>query len=362
MSKAVITRFQPSITEWFASIGKIKESEKFRKEDVCKHQRLEILFQKLGLLYERPINFSSRDLILKTPEFLKIYNKNDLCAIRLIPKKDRLPKFRMRGLPIKKCYNDWFLAQKINYDDYVAQICPHSETLLWSISFVINDKMIFGEIIRGLHSQLTHGETESELYQFQYDYKKWRWSKYNQAAEKQVKKIVNSLKISSKGKRKVLKKLLKVKFCRDFIVGYFEATVWPDKKERLIDFNRMLPRYIKTPPQLAAKNSSKFVSGVPAFPGKTSGKAVLVNEKNISRIKFSSGNILVCDNTDVRYLPLMKKAAAIVTDRGGILTHAAIISRELKKPCIINTREATKKIESGNLIFVDAAKGIIKKL
>lgn len=58
----------------------------------------------------------------------------------------------------------------------------------------------------------------------------------------------------------------------------------------------------------------------------------------------------------------MKKAAAIVTDEGGITSHAAIISRELRKPCIIGTKIATKALSDGDYIEVDADNGIVRKI
>ena len=66
--------------------------------------------------------------------------------------------------------------------------------------------------------------------------------------------------------------------------------------------------------------------------------------------------------TDPRYVPAMKKAAAIVTDEGGITCHAAIVSRELKKPCIIGTKIATKVLKDGDEVEVDAEKGVVKKI
>lgn len=61
-------------------------------------------------------------------------------------------------------------------------------------------------------------------------------------------------------------------------------------------------------------------------------------------------------------LPLMREASAIITDEGGISCHAAIISREIGKPCIIGTRIVAESLKDGNLIEVDANKGIIKIL
>ncbi len=59
------------------------------------------------------------------------------------------------------------------------------------------------------------------------------------------------------------------------------------------------------------------------------------------------------------YLPLMKQAKATVTDLGGILSHAAIISRELKIPCITATKNATQILKDGNLVEVDAERGVV---
>jgi pyruvate,water dikinase len=62
------------------------------------------------------------------------------------------------------------------------------------------------------------------------------------------------------------------------------------------------------------------------------------------------------------FLPAMKKAAAIVTDEGGITCHAAIVARELKIPCVIGTKNATKMLKTGDLVEVDTQTGKIIKL
>ena len=61
-------------------------------------------------------------------------------------------------------------------------------------------------------------------------------------------------------------------------------------------------------------------------------------------------------------MPAMEKAAAFVTDEGGITCHAAIVAREMKKPCIIGTKIATKVLKDGDLVEVDAEKGIVRIL
>jgi len=364
MPKAVFTKHQPSITEWFASIGKMDESDEFRAEDNLKYKRLEFLYQTINLLYERPQPFEARDLTDMSEEFKKVLEEkgDDFCAIRLVPKKDNLKKIRLRGWTLKKCYHEWYLKQDINPDDYIAEVCPHSEKLLWSTIFVIKKDLIFGETIRGLHSQLTHGDTVNQLIQFQYDFKNWQWSEQDCEAKKYITQIISALKILDLKNQEKIKAELNVEFTHDYMMGYFETTVWPDKKFRFTDFNRVLPKYIPTPKPIPVIDQEYDLKGVSAFTGKIKGKAVIVTPDDINKVEFNEGDILVCNNTDVRYLSLMKKAGAIITNRGGILSHAAIISRELKKPCIINTIEATEKLKTNNQIEVNADLGIIKIL
>jgi len=75
---------------------------------------------------------------------------------------------------------------------------------------------------------------------------------------------------------------------------------------------------------------------------------------------FKEGEILVTEMTNPDFIPAMRKAAAIITDEGGVMCHAAIVAREMNKPCIIGTKIATKVLKDGDLVEVDADKGIIK--
>lgn len=77
---------------------------------------------------------------------------------------------------------------------------------------------------------------------------------------------------------------------------------------------------------------------------------------------FKEGAILITGMTTPDFVPLMKKAAAIVTDEGGITSHAALIARELGIPCIVGTKIATKVFKDGDFVEVDADKGIVRKI
>lgn len=113
--------------------------------------------------------------------------------------------------------------------------------------------------------------------------------------------------------------------------------------------------------QIDKEVNSNVLKGSSAFPGIVKGRAkVVLNQKGFA--KFNKGEILVTSMTRPEFVPLMKKALAIITDEGGITCHAAIISRELKIPCIIGTKNATRLIKDDDLIEVDANHGVVKIL
>ncbi len=74
------------------------------------------------------------------------------------------------------------------------------------------------------------------------------------------------------------------------------------------------------------------------------------------------GDILITSMTTPDFVPAMERAAAFVTDEGGISCHAAIVSREMNKPCVIGTKIATQVFKDGDRVEVDANKGIVRKL
>ncbi|MEK2458846.1 phosphoenolpyruvate synthase [Lactiplantibacillus plantarum] len=108
---------------------------------------------------------------------------------------------------------------------------------------------------------------------------------------------------------------------------------------------------------------AKFiVRGLPASPGLASGVVhVIDNPKDIDQ--FKQGEVLVTLMTSPDWVPAMKKAAAIVTNNGGMTCHAAIVSREMQIPCIVGTKSkkvaATDVLKTGDVVTVDAKNGVV---
>jgi len=105
-------------------------------------------------------------------------------------------------------------------------------------------------------------------------------------------------------------------------------------------------------------SATPILSGLGASPGIVSGKVKILNSaKEIGKI--NKGDILVTEMTSPDFVPAMRKAAAIITNSGGMTCHAAIISRELGVPCIVGTKKATEILKEDQIITVDATRGKI---
>lgn len=104
-----------------------------------------------------------------------------------------------------------------------------------------------------------------------------------------------------------------------------------------------------------------ILKGIGASSGVVSGLARVVLP-GVRSTNFEEGDILVTTITDPTMVTLMTRAAAIVTDIGGITSHPAILSREMGIPCVVNTKEATKVIKNGMPIIVDGVKGKIYEM
>lgn len=133
-----------------------------------------------------------------------------------------------------------------------------------------------------------------------------------------------------------------------FIVQARPETFWSTKKRE------------ETSKTSVVTEGKVLVRGLPASPGIVYGRAkVILDIKDAKVSEIEKGDILVTRMTDPDWVPLMKLASAIVTDEGGMTSHAAIVSRELGIPAVVGTRNATKVIKDNQMITVDAIRGIV---
>jgi pyruvate,water dikinase len=101
-----------------------------------------------------------------------------------------------------------------------------------------------------------------------------------------------------------------------------------------------------------------LVMGLGASPGIASGRVRVLRSPEEARA-LVDGEVLVAPMTSPDWVPAMRRAAALVTDQGGMTCHAAIVSRELRIPCVVGTRNATQRLKNGELVTVDGRTGSV---
>ncbi len=356
---------QISLTEWFENIDH-EDAQEMRKEDNDKRDRMGFMNTIIDFPNDQPTKFPALDVFNRSDNFKEFLNDrgNELCGLRLIPTDSRLPKLRMRGFAIKDVINGWFTEQKIDHSKYIASFIPHPRDHNWGTIFVVNRNGIFGEIINESHEKLTQGFYEKiKPINFSFDFKTWKLSEENQEALAELKRIVSYLHITNIEKQNELIERVNSSFANDYICGYFETVTTEEFGMTFIDYNRILGKiYSDYEINLDKADNDYILKGQIGSPGLAEGRVKIISEKEIPNTNLEKDEILVCDMTTPSYVPLMKQAAAILTNRGGILTHAAIISRELKKPCIVGTGNSTQILKNGDLIEVDATNGIVRRI
>lgn len=128
---------------------------------------------------------------------------------------------------------------------------------------------------------------------------------------------------------------------------------WADREEK-----RMYRGLIE---KQVAGGDVQEIKGKPASGGKAQGRvARVIGPAHLN--KMTLGDVLVAPMTSVDYMPAIRLAAAIVTDIGGLTSHAAVIARELQIPCIVGTKIATQVLKDGDEVEVDANQGLVKIL
>ncbi|OGE77958.1 MAG: hypothetical protein A2751_02865 [Candidatus Doudnabacteria bacterium RIFCSPHIGHO2_01_FULL_46_14] len=108
------------------------------------------------------------------------------------------------------------------------------------------------------------------------------------------------------------------------------------------------------------KTAQTSIQGTVAMLGTATGHVKIVRGiKDLAKVK--PGDIMIAITTHPDFITAMHRAAAIVTDEGGLTSHAAIVSRELGIPCVVGTKNATRILNDGDLVNVDANKGIVRR-
>ena len=127
---------------------------------------------------------------------------------------------------------------------------------------------------------------------------------------------------------------------------------------RLPDTWRGVPTTIAIDDEIAA--SDQPLRGIGVAPGVVTGRACVVTDPFADQ-DLQLGDILVCETTNPSWVVLFASAGALVIDVGGVLSHGAIAARELGIPCVINTRDGTRRLCTGDVVTVDGSTGVVER-
>lgn len=285
---------------------------------------------------------------------------------------------------VKECYASLFTQRAIyyrheqNFDHskvglaVVVQQMIESEKsgVAFSIDPVTNDKnKIVIEAIFGLGEYIVQGKVTPDHYEVDKRSLVITKKEIKKQAVKFVKSNIANKEIKLGNAGSLIKltdeEIIKVALLvRDIENHYY----FPQDIEWAIEKNRV---YITQSRPITTLEQNKFASGQatnkfpiligsPASPGIGIGPVkIIMSPKEIGKIK--QGDILVAFQTNPDYVPAMKKAAAIVTEKGGRTSHAAIVSRELGIPAVVGAEGATKILKEGMVVTVNGLSGDIFK-
>lgn len=341
-----------SLQKW----NKLIQKTLHKKMSIEENKDREFIYAKLnglGLPHERCLAFPIGKFPSKHEFEVAIGRIGIPFWLSLVPNPDKVKLNRLSKLGLYSANDGWeFISQVDEKRDYKIIISQYpDETDFKGTVLISQDGNGIAEFITGdRHYIMTRGFTLTDPMLFDQD------------------GIKRFSKTVSPAKQRKLYNLLRG------VYGHLEVQYARIDKRRhytFFDYNDE-EAYIQIDPiwkdlvlffRAKKKTSSNRIYGLPASLGYAKGRCVVMHHESISLSStFKKGDILVSDTTTPEMTTLMGKAAGIVTDLGGVTSHAAIVCRELKIPAVVGTQKATDVLRTGDLIEIRADIGEIKIL
>ena len=259
----------------------------------------------------------------------------------------------------------------------VVQIMVASESsgVMFTVDPVTNDKTkITIEAILGLGELIVQGSVTPDHYELKKDDLTILLRQIGDQNKKMIKKGTDNAQVSLSKTERINQKISDEKIREVASLGkklekhyYFPQDIeWAvEKGQVFIVQTRPITTYVKVKKTdgilsqgLSQANLKLLLKGDPASPGiKTGPVKIIYKAGEIDKVM--PGDVLVTVQTNPDFVPAMKKAVAIVTERGGRTSHAAIVSRELGIPAVVGTGNATKVLKTSQVVTVDGREGKI---
>ena len=377
---------------------------------IAKNIQKLILHERIPEDIAREIIFAYTELAARSKAKLKFLQKlsallkNPLVAVRSSATAEDLPGASFAGQQdtylnvsgeanvLKKVHKSWaslftpraiFYREEQKFDHMkvgiasVVQIMVASESsgVMFTVDPVTNDKAkITIEAILGLGELIVQGSVTPDHYELKKDDLSILVRQIGDQNKKMIKKGIDNAEVHLSKSERIKQKISDEKIREVAVLGkklekhyYFPQDIeWAvEKGQVFIVQTRPITTYIKVKKTdgapskgLAEANLKLLLKGDPASPGIKSGPVKIIY-KAIESDKVLPGDVLVTVQTNPDFVPAMKKAVAIVTERGGRTSHAAIVSRELGIPAVVGTGNATKILKTSQVVTVDGREGKI---
>ena len=377
---------------------------------IAKNIQKLILHERIPEDIAREIIFAYTELAARSKSKLKLLQKlsallkNPLVAVRSSATAEDLPGASFAGQQdtylnvsgeanvLKKVHESWaslftpraiFYREEQKFDHMkvgiasVVQIMVASESsgVMFTVDPVTNDKTkITIEAILGLGELIVQGSVTPDHYELKKDDLTILLRQIGDQNKKMIKKGTDNAQVSLSKTERINQKISDEKIREVAALGkklekhyYFPQDIeWAvEKGQVFIVQTRPITTYVKVKKTdgilsqgLSQANLKLLLKGDPASPGiKTGPVKIIYKAGEIDKVM--PGDVLVTVQTNPDFVPAMKKAVAIVTERGGRTSHAAIVSRELGIPAVVGTGNATKVLKTSQVVTVDGREGKI---
>jgi len=379
-----------------------KINEILKETDVNDSSQLEKASKKIEqIITESPVPTEIIHEVVKAYKKLSKFLSPAFVAVRSSATAEDLPTASFAGqqatylnirgdtnvlMAIRDCWASLFTPRAIFYR--VQNKIPHEKVkisvivqqmiqsevsgVMFTIDPVTNDKdRIVIEAVWGLGEMIVQGSVVPDRYVVQKETFAILSKEISDQRIQLVKRKDKTLEIEVPKKLRETPKLSDEEIIKLAKIGdglqkhYFfpQDIEWAKEKKKLYIVQTRPVTTIKEPKKLKIEEGLKvaqtpILTGVGASPGIGTGTVkILKSPKEIDKVK--SGDVLVAKMTSPDFVPAMKKAVAIITDEGGQTSHAAIVSRELGIPCVVGTKEATKKLKESLIVTVNGTEGLV---
>ncbi len=346
------------VEEVFVALTIPEEKSFFTHEELA---WLEIVIEAKNIIHEKDINYLSQGLLSDNYNEILVLLKEHYRRYRLIPASDRTPAWDIDHFIFLLKTS---LKNDIDYKRKRQDILNQYENAVKTKKEII-ERYGFSEEVLGLAQKIS----KVGFYRFKSGFF-WRWigyylvlilKKYSEELALSYEEISSMTKdelISALEGKMIVEKEELARRAEAELYLHYEGKdyIWwgkeaLEKKAEIlgaVDYDKL-----------------KEMKGEIGNTGFVRGKAfVFYWSDDVSKKvhEMPEGSILVAPQTHPTYMPAIRLCKALVCDEGGVTGHAAIVSRELNKPCVIGLHIATKAIKTGDLVEVDANKGVVKIL